>query len=69
VRDSKAIKTHIFCSIRAFVQLELMRVKNLINNWYEVQRNLFKKAIREYILENRVEVARASADDCLPVNA
>jgi hypothetical protein len=69
VRDSEAIKTHIFCSIRAFVQLELMRIENLINNWYEVQRNLFKKAIREYILENRAEVVRANADDCLPVNA
>jgi hypothetical protein len=69
VRDSEAIKTHIFCSIRAFVQLELMRAENLISNWYEVQRNLFKKAIREYILENRAEVTRANSDDCLPVNA
>jgi hypothetical protein len=46
-----------------------MRVEHLISNWYEVQRNLFKKAIREYILENRAEVARANADDCLSVNA
>ena len=52
VRSNDAIRTHIFCSIRAFVQLELMRVQNLISNWYELQRNLFKQTIREYILEN-----------------
>ena len=54
VRDTEAIKNHIFCAIRAFVQLEFMRFENLISNWYEVQRNLFKEAIRDYILENRV---------------
>ncbi len=52
VRETSAIKTHVFCSIRAFVKLELMRAENLISNWYEVQINLFKKVIREYILEN-----------------
>ena len=55
VRDTEAIKTHIFCAIRAFIQLEFMRIENLISNWYEVQRTLFKEAIRTYILENRVQ--------------
>ncbi len=41
VRETSAIKTHVFCSIRAFVKLELMRAENLITNWYEVQRNLY----------------------------
>ena len=63
VRDTEAIKNHIFCSIRAFVQLEFMRVENLIGNWYEVQRNLFKQAIREYILEKRVQAPRADSHD------
>ena len=40
VRSSAAIVTHFFCSIRAFVQLELMRAEALIDNWYEIQRNL-----------------------------
>jgi hypothetical protein len=31
VRDSHAIKTHIFCSLQAFVRLELMRSENLIS--------------------------------------
>jgi hypothetical protein len=40
VRSSPAIFTHFFFSILAFVQLELMRAEALINNWYEIQRNL-----------------------------
>lgn len=52
VRDSQAIKTHIFCSLQAFVRLELMRSEKTITNWYEVQRNLFTEVVREYILNN-----------------
>ncbi len=51
VRDSYAIKTHIFSSLQAFVRLEKMRSEKIIANWYEVQRNLFTKVIREYILD------------------
>ncbi len=52
VRDSHAIKTHIFCSLQAFVRLEKMRFIYIIDNWYEVQRNLFTKVIREYVVDN-----------------
>lgn len=52
VRDSYAIKTHIFCSLHAFVRLEKMRSEQIISNWYELQRNLFTKVIREYVLGN-----------------
>jgi hypothetical protein len=52
VRDSQAIKTHIFCSLYAFVRLEKMRCENIINTWYEVQRHLFTKVIREYVLDH-----------------
>lgn len=52
VRNSYAIKTHIFCSLQAFVRLEKMRSENLISNWYQLQRNLFTLVVREYILEN-----------------
>lgn len=69
VRDTQAIKNNIFCSIRAFVQLEFLRVENLISNWYSVQRNLFKEAIREYILENRVQPTRPNSHEALAVNA
>ncbi|NJO30872.1 MAG: transposase [Richelia sp. SL_2_1] len=52
VRDSDAIKTHIFCSLQAFVRLEKMRSEEIISNWYELQRNLFTKVVREYIVDN-----------------
>lgn len=52
VRDSGAIKTHIFSSLQAFVRLEIMRSERIISNWYEVQKNLFTSVIREYILDN-----------------
>jgi len=48
VRQSKLI----FCSIRAFTQLELMRAEELIENWYEVQRNLYLQVARQFILEH-----------------
>lgn len=49
VRGSNQIKNHIFCAIKAFVQLEFLRVKHLISHWYEVQRDLFLTAIRGFI--------------------
>ena len=52
VRDTYAIKTHIFCSLQAFVKLEFMRSENIISNWYEVQRNLFTSVVREQIFAN-----------------
>ena len=52
VRTSEAIKTHIFCSIRAFTHLELMRSEELIENWYELQKNLYLQVAREFILEH-----------------
>lgn len=52
VRNTQAVKTHVFCSLQAFVRLEKMRSTNSISNWYQVQRNLFTLVIREYILSN-----------------
>ncbi|WP_071905640.1 IS701 family transposase [Crocosphaera watsonii WH 8501] len=51
VRTTKAIVTHIFCSLRAFCQLELMRIKATIESWYSLQRELSLKVAREFILE------------------
>ena len=50
VRTSNAILTHFFCSIRAFIQLELMRAEEMIDNWYEIQRNLSLEVARNFIL-------------------
>lgn len=52
VRTTDAIKTHFFSAIRAFTQLELMRSEELIENWYEIQRNLSLRVARDFILEH-----------------
>jgi len=54
VRTTQAVKNHIFCAFCAFVQLEFMRTKNTIFNWYEIQKNLFNDVIRAFII-NHVE--------------
>ncbi|MBE9247618.1 IS701 family transposase, partial [Dolichospermum sp. LEGE 00240] len=61
VRDSQAIKTHIFCSLQAFARLEKMRSENIISNWYEVQRNLFTLVVRDYIVDNLTNACAASS--------
>nr|ADN17999.1 transposase IS4 family protein [Gloeothece verrucosa PCC 7822] len=55
VRTSQSIATHIFCSLRAFCQLELMRIQETIFTWYEVQRELYLKVAREFILKRLEE--------------
>jgi hypothetical protein len=52
VRESQAIRTHIFCAIRAFVQLEFLRFNDKILNWYSLQRDLFTEVIRSFIVDN-----------------
>jgi Transposase DDE domain len=52
VRTTEAIRTHFFSAIRAFTQLELMRAEELIENWYEIQRNLSLQVARDFILEH-----------------
>ncbi len=52
VRKTSAICTHIFCSLRAFCQLELMRIYEIVENWYEVQKNLYIEVARKFITEN-----------------
>ena len=52
VRESQAIRTHIFCAIRAFVHLEFLRFKAKIVNWYSLKRELFTDVIRSFIVNN-----------------
>ncbi|MEM9543533.1 MAG: IS701 family transposase, partial [Cyanobacteria bacterium P01_E01_bin.42] len=52
VRKAEAVKTHFFCSLRAFCQLELMRIQEQIESWYEPQRNLYLQVTREYIVQH-----------------
>ena len=49
VRITNSIKTHIFCSIRAFSQLEILRIKQIIESWYEIQWQLYIQVAKEFI--------------------
>ncbi len=69
VRTSEAIKTHFFSAIRAFTQLELMRTEELIENWYEVQRNLSLQVARDFILEHLEQRVGLNTHSQIPVNA
>ena len=51
VRKSEAILTHFFSSLRAFIKLELMRAKELVDNWYQLQRELSLEVNRNFIVE------------------
>jgi len=42
---------HIFCAISAFVQLELLRAKQSIKNWYQIKKDLFTNVIKRFISE------------------
>lgn len=69
VRQSPAICTHIFCAIRAFTQLELMRAEDLIENWYEIQRNLYLKVARDFIVSHLSEKVNSHTHSSFSVNA
>jgi hypothetical protein len=42
VRTESGIRTHLFCALQAFSQLQTMRVEGLIDNLYQVSRQLFR---------------------------
>jgi hypothetical protein len=52
VRDELAIRNHFFCALRAFAKLQTMRIEGLIDNLYQVSRQLFIPVIRQFILEH-----------------
>ena len=59
VRDTQAIHNHFFCSLRAFAKLQKMHVDGLIDNLYQVSRQLFIPVIRQFILENLTQSVSA----------
>lgn len=61
VRNENPIKNHIFCALKAFVQLELLRFNRIISNWYEINKNLYLSTIRNFIT--------SYAKSYIPVNA
>lgn len=52
VRTESAIRTHFFCALQAFCRLQTMRVQGLIDNLYQISRDLFVPIIRQFIIDN-----------------
>ena len=55
VRKSHAIRNHIHCALRAFCKLEIMKSKQIITNWYQIQRQLFNHIIAGFIKHNGMQ--------------
>lgn len=51
VRKSRSIRNHVYCAMRAFSQLEIMKTKQVITNWYQLKRKLFNEIIASFIKE------------------
>jgi hypothetical protein len=49
VRHPRAIRNHIFAALCGYVQLQQMRVTNMISNCYGLQRHLFDDVIASFI--------------------
>lgn len=69
VRATEAVRTHFFSAIRAFTQLELMRAEQLIENWYELQKNLSLQVARDFILEHLKKQVSLHRHNLTSVNA
>jgi len=52
VRNTQAIRNHFFFALRAFGQLQTMRIAGMIDNLYQVSRQLFIPVVRQFILDN-----------------
>ena len=61
VRNENPIKNHIFCAIKAFVRLELMRINEKITHWYAIKKDLYIKVIRDYVIESTQRSATVNA--------
>ena len=57
VRNGQAIRNHCFCSLRAFAHLQTMRIHGLIDNLYQISRQLFIPVIHQFILDHRANLA------------
>ena len=49
VRWKGAIRNHLFCVLRAFTHLELLRWRGEIKSWYSLKRHLADTAVTQFI--------------------
>ena len=49
VRWKGAICNHVFCSLRAFLKLEVQRFQGTISTWYQFKRHFADRALTTFI--------------------
>ena len=49
VRWKGAIHNHVFCSLRAFLKLEVQRARGTISTWYQFKRHFADQALITFI--------------------
>lgn len=49
VRWKQAIRNHLFCSLRAFVELEVQRWRGEIKSWYALKRHVVDESVTNFI--------------------
>ena len=49
VRWKRAISNHVFCSLRAFLKLEVHRFTGQISSWYQFKRHFADQALTTFI--------------------
>ena len=52
IRNEQGIRNHFFCALSAFIKLQTMKVQGLIENLYQISRELFVPIVRQFILDN-----------------
>ena len=69
VRGKVAVKNHIFSALFGFVQLQVMKTKDLIQNCYRLRRDLFNEVISSFIRSFTPELERLNPQFHGAVNA
>ena len=69
VRGKVAVKNHIFSALFGFVQLQVMKTKDLIQNCYRLRRDLFNEVISSFISSFTPELERLNPQFHGAVNA
>lgn len=55
VRQSSAIRTHIFCALIAFINLELLCISGVIANWYQLRKHMFIGVLKDFMMSLKLD--------------
>ena len=55
VRQSTAIRTHVFCALIAFINLELLCISGVIANWYQLRKLMFIGVLKDLMTSLKLD--------------